>query len=196
MANIWVGLGGFPRRNRRGLIEALRTQMQVFVPPYGFPRRNRRGLIEASHNYCRRVQHEPSGFPGGIAGASLKPSHHRTERIPRRRFPRRNRRGLIEAAKFVGAFNPLNSLGFPRRNRRGLIEAARIPHRRRKVRRRFPRRNRRGLIEASTPGRTSPSRSTWFPRRNRRGLIEAEASETFGPCSHVGVSPAESPGPH
>ena len=65
-----------PRRNRRGLIEALRL---VLVPPA-----------------------DPT-LPGGIAGASLK---HDDVRPPPRRphaSPRRNRRGLIEADPAVVA---------------------------------------------------------------------------------------------
>ena len=64
----------------------------------GFPRRNRRGLIEAGieGGICL-----PGGvgFPGEIAGASLKriPGGGRIQSSAW--FPRRNRRGLIEASR-------------------------------------------------------------------------------------------------
>src|SRR5947199_408416 len=62
----------FPRRERRGLIEA--DLLSKYLGDHGlFPRRERRGLIEASHACC------------GL----LMP----------REFPRRERRGLIEAVR-------------------------------------------------------------------------------------------------
>ena len=60
----------FPRRMRRGLIEARRT-IRPLAASEAFPRRMRRGLIEAARSRRRFT--------------------------PTRSFPRRMRRGLIEA---------------------------------------------------------------------------------------------------
>ena len=46
----------------------------------GFPRRNRRGLIEA-HFLLPRTAIRTDGFPGGIAGASLKRAELGDDRV-------------------------------------------------------------------------------------------------------------------
>ena len=74
------------------------TQVPTVVDKYTrFPRRNRRGLIEASCAAATAAGESPV-FPGGIAGASLKPGGRAHPGNGRGRFPRRNRRGLIEAS--------------------------------------------------------------------------------------------------
>ena len=60
------------------------------------PRRNRRGLIEACRNRRTVPWFEP-GFPGEIAGASLKRVEASSTYREAHGIPRRNRRGLIEA---------------------------------------------------------------------------------------------------
>ena len=114
------------------------------------------------------------GFPGEIAGASLKRADRRVGDARRpRRFP-----GEIAGASLKRPRGPVDHVhqgGIPRRNRRGLIEARYAEQPGGEVVRRIPRRNRRGLIEAATSRRRRRSRP-WIPRRNRRGLIEASAS--------------------
>jgi len=85
-----------------------------------FPRRFRRGLIEAGFI----PPHRPAFpyFRGDSAAASLKRLASSTCRIPAPGFPRRFRRGLIEAgANVFGSAQAASR--FPRRFRRGLIEA-------------------------------------------------------------------------
>ncbi len=117
------GLQGklFPRRIRRGLIEAMASARNR-ASSAAFPRRIRRGLIEARRASSRR---------GGLA-----------------RFPRRIRRGLIEARLVSPQQSTAGR--FPRRIRRGLIEAIWSVARSASPIA-FPRRIRRGLIEASPP---------------------------------------------
>ena len=66
---------GFPRRNRRGLIEATDRAVAAPCVPCGFPRRNRRGLIEAAgrDGPPRRADRgfSPAESPG-LRRASLK----------------------------------------------------------------------------------------------------------------------------
>ena len=59
----------FPRRYRRGLIEADGALVQHILH-VRFPRRYRRGLIEARHTVGRLAAR--IGFRGDIAAASLK----------------------------------------------------------------------------------------------------------------------------
>ena len=105
---------GFPRRNRRGLIEAgVCAACSGASGALRFPRRNRRGLIEALRKTAKNGVYDVV-FPGEIAGASLKRGSGR----PRRergagRFPRRNRRGLIEATRISSAMRPNSSSVFP-----------------------------------------------------------------------------------
>ena len=61
------------------------------------------------------------GFPGEIAGASLKPFGSGPAERANAELPRRNRRGLIEAGR--SRTTPGSTSTLPRRNRRGLIEA-------------------------------------------------------------------------
>ena len=119
--------GGFPRRNRRGLIEAPAAGRASPRPARRFPRRNRRGLIEARTRGWRRFRWWRVVFPGEIAGASLKRHLPLGERRQLHGFPRRNRRGLIEARAGARVACRPGSGRFPRRNRRGLIEASDQP---------------------------------------------------------------------
>ena len=159
---------GFPRRNRRGLIEAPPTSASGSCSPVRFPRRNRRGLIEAP-TPATLPSSIATVFPGGIAGASLKQVGGEGDARLGLRFPRRNRRGLIEARGAVE--HPANpAASFPRRNRRGLIEAGRC--------------------------RTSIREGTRvFPG----GIAGASLKLELPPVGHLHTpkfSPAESPGPH
>ena len=68
---------GFPRRNRRGLIEALRMRSAAAIATVGFPG----GIAGASLKpflLTLRGKIRVPGFPGGIAGASLKPRYAQT----------------------------------------------------------------------------------------------------------------------
>ena len=86
-----------------------------------FPRRSRRGLLEARGASAEALR-GVTGFPGEAAGASLKPPRSAAINLcPQRRFPRRSRRGLIEASMRRISY-PI-AAQFPRRSRRGLIEA-------------------------------------------------------------------------
>ena len=89
------GGGPFPRRQRRGPIEA-RTDSRGPSRRTRFPRRQRRGPIEAISRPGRRSSSTP--------------------------FPRRQRRGPIEARP--RPHRPAGQVVFPRRQRRGPIEAA------------------------------------------------------------------------
>ncbi len=89
------------------------------VPYCVFPRRIRRGLIEALHARCRVSTIR--NFRGEFAAASLKHPVVRQQVVRDGRFPRRIRRGLIEAEAQLIALGA--STAFPRRIRRGLIEA-------------------------------------------------------------------------
>ena len=180
-----------PRRNRRGLIEAApeRELHQALQP---IPRRNRRGLIEAAPPRRLSCTNRPGfpgeiagaslklggpagiitlaalGFPGEIAGASLKrgrPTGIGTAR--RRRFP-----GEIAGASLkrdLPVVDERPEAGFP-----GEIAGASLK-----------------LHQPALDQRTERS----IPRRNRRGLIEADRWGTS--CGRApSDSPAKSPGPH
>ena len=137
-------LDGFPRHQRRGLIEAI---LSTVVPslPRKFPRHQRRGLIEAGHRPhhgfyrledFRAIKGAVSlkldgSWRGGsvdgmdfraIKGAvSLKHSNISDNYSANTQFPRHQRRGLIEARKSSAGY--LAPRKFPRHQRRGLIEA-------------------------------------------------------------------------
>ena len=65
------GLGMvFPRRSRRGLIEARMSSGHI-PSALVFPRRSRRGLIEAFMDFSA-AHHSAHGFRGEVAAASLK----------------------------------------------------------------------------------------------------------------------------
>ena len=68
MDRVWPA---FPRRQRRGLIEARSASWTFAAWSAAFPRRQRRGLIEAAWGEVVRVKVEAPS-PGGNAGASLK----------------------------------------------------------------------------------------------------------------------------
>src|SRR5207248_2286048 len=142
----------FPRRIRRGLIEAVYV-LTSHTLPGEFPRRIRRGLIEALRRFAISILRR--SFRDGFVAASLKLQQRSHPPPGDRQFPRRIRRGLIEAR--TAFMLPASPVRFPRRIRRGLIEAQRS--RRWQSRdTRFPRRIRRGLIEAgsvSSEGRTA-----------------------------------------
>ena len=113
------------------------------------------------------LDRKPAGFPGEIAGASLKRAASMRLETARGGFP-----GEIAGASLKRSetgFNPLTPITIPRRNRRGLIEAG-------------------GEGEVAAP---DPE----IPRRNRRGLIEA-GSTVAGAGAGAWDSPAKSPGPH
>jgi len=133
----------FPRRFRRGLIEA-RLSRHGAAHPWQFPRRFRRGLIEAT--YSRRcIVGISSDFRGDSAAASLKQG---TAPMHQRRC--RHFRGDSAAASLKpgSPYNYLNDLP----DFRGDSAAAslKLTYDRRLQRRQwiFPRRFRRGLIEA------------------------------------------------
>ena len=88
----------FPRRIRRGLIEARSFRLGL-SRVMRFPRRIRRGLIEAQ---CLSVAQKywPS-FRGEFAAASLKLGRVCARRRGIGEFPRRIRRGLIEALRVI-----------------------------------------------------------------------------------------------
>ena len=157
-----------PRRNRRGLIEAAPCRSTRPRPPWPIPRRNRRGLIEACQLWqWNRLQ--VVGFPGEIAGASLKLRSPGRRPRPPVRFPGEIAGASLKHRGGPGPDPPLRSI--PRRNRRGLIEAGRR--------------------------RRTTSGSGWrIPRRNRRGLIEARTSTSTSGTRTRADSPAKSPGPH
>ena len=95
----------------------------MFRAEHAIPRRNRRGLIEAlDANPDLTV--DDARFPGEIAGASLKQFFVVYEGLRQPLIPRRNRRGLIEAPG-VRERDRAGREEIPRRNRRGLIEARR-----------------------------------------------------------------------
>ena len=112
--------GLFPRRNRRGLIEASGGRAPIEDPTADFPGEiagaslkpgevGRGGQTEADFPgeiagaslKPLQLRGPRAGcvldFPGEIAGASLKPASCSTSTRRPARFPRRNRRGLIEA---------------------------------------------------------------------------------------------------
>ena len=182
---------GFPRRNRRGLIEASSPPRSTSARSPCFPRRNRRGLIEAPASAVS-IPASTRVFPGGIAGASLKRLGHRHGRDTLPRFPRRNRRGLIEACDPTTANCPRAPV-FPggiagaslKRHRASGMRIARVV---------FPG----GIAGASLKHPAGPRPDAdvaRFPRRNRRGLIEAAPSRPAR-RRRARFSPAESPGPH
>ena len=86
---------GFPRRTRRGLIEAARVNIPSGLTLDHFPGGHAGASLKQRHP--RRVDVEPADFPGGHAGASLKlPVEPPVDPVDVG-FPRRTRRGLIEA---------------------------------------------------------------------------------------------------
>ena len=158
---------GFPRRTRRGLIEATSSSGEGSARSRRFPRRTRRGLIEAT-----------VGAPA-VDGSGYT-------------FPRRTRRGLIEAFPGRRAGPPRPE--FPRRTRRGLIEApwSGCP---RFARRGFPRRTRRGLIEAQAEPRIKPCHAAHFPGGHAGASLKRLPARSVRPAG-ADISPADTPGPH
>ena len=187
-----AGRRRFPRRTRRGLIEATQVAPRT-VRGYGFPRRTRRGLIEAGPS-PRPSARRSADFPGGHAGASLKrPVAGAGARPSGADFPGGHAGASLKHP--AGEAAPAQPAGgFPRRTRRGLIEAESHPQGGAVTNQHFPG----GHAGASLkpPFGLGPGRDlSPFPRRTRRGLIEASrpSGRSSGPRR---ISPADTPGPH
>ena len=110
---------GIPRRNRRGLIEA--TVARVPSPRMsGFPGEIAGASLKPAG--LSSVGDIPAGFPGEIAGASLKRARlARVERRPRHGFPGEIAGASLKQSTRFAPSPPCRAI--PRRNRRGLIEA-------------------------------------------------------------------------
>jgi len=180
----------FPRRFRRGLIEARRAMPK---PAWRsrFPRRFRRGLIEAC-GVDSTISTSCNDFRGDSAAASLKRGIDIAHRHLAALFPRRFRRGLIEAPIAAQAHFAL-AADFRGDSAAASLKQTDLSHDDGEAVR-FPRRFRRGLIEALIFVAASPC-SPAFPRRFRRGLIEATIRATILPTPHD-ISAAIPPRPH
>ena len=109
----------FPRRIRRGLIEALSVTSGASASRY-FPGEFAGASLKRDHA-PRGAQAAPH-FPGEFAGASLKQRAQCDAHQAHQGISRRIRRGLIEASRPRCPWS--DRTGFPRRIGRGLIEAA------------------------------------------------------------------------
>jgi len=138
----------FPRRFRRGLIEAGMAWGRITPTDIDF--RGDSAAASLKLMFVLRGVRPNNYFRGDSAAASLKRSGNLPRRDAGASFPRRFRRGLIEAKW------PSSTACRPRRYFRGDSAAASL-----KLHSgagqvidvgEFPRRFRRGLIEAGTPG--------------------------------------------
>ena len=134
-----------------------------------------------------------SGFPGKLAGASLKHVTEGAARVRREVFPRQTCRGLIEAPPGE-SISRVTGSGFP-----GKLAGASL---KRAVRltvehdvTEFPRQTCRGLIEASLAARPRCGRRPGFPGK-LAGASLKRSDDPHGVPDRPLVSPANLPGPH
>ena len=157
-----------------------------------FPRRTRRGLIEAISNK-NLASRNSTDFPGGHAGASLKPGRGAARRERRTYFPGGHAGASLKPLHVTRRWRCLQD--FPGGHAGASLKPWASTAAFAAARARFPRRTRRGLIEARSSGGCASLSLPGFPRRTRRGLIEAGRGGAGLPRAGR-ISPADTPGPH